>query len=103
MVDILIHWFKGKSSPETIDFPMKYQSITHDGSMYAIYGATWIPSIYPLYVSIYSDINYTIGRYLYMTIPLVLNYWFIDIPSIIISTYNPIYRLYNPIEITSYN
>ena len=26
---------------------------THDGSMYAIYGAPWIPSIYPLYVSIF--------------------------------------------------
>jgi hypothetical protein len=34
-----------------IETPMFY--ISHDGSMVLLYGVPWIPSIYPLYVSIY--------------------------------------------------
>ena len=30
-------------------------SIAHDGSMVLLYMVTWIPSIYPLYVSIYTS------------------------------------------------
>ena len=30
-------------------------AITHDGSMVLLYMVTWIPSIYPLYVSIYAS------------------------------------------------
>ena len=30
-------------------------STTHDGSMVLLYMVTWIPSIYPIYVSIYTS------------------------------------------------
>jgi hypothetical protein len=33
---------------------MADQYITHDGSMVLLYMVTWIPSIYPIYVSIYT-------------------------------------------------
>ena len=32
----------------------KYADISHDGSMVLLYLVTWIPSIYTLYVSIYT-------------------------------------------------
>ena len=36
-----------------VNVPMSF--ITHDGSMVLLYMVTWIPSIYPLYVSIYTS------------------------------------------------
>ena len=35
--------------------PLLGESIGHDGSMVLLYMVTWIPSIYPLYVSIYTS------------------------------------------------
>ena len=34
---------------------VKSQFLTHDGSMVLLYIVTWIPSIYPIYVSIYTS------------------------------------------------
>ena len=36
-----------------MEFPLR--SLSHDGSMVLLYMVTWIPSIYPLYVSIYTS------------------------------------------------
>ena len=43
-------------------------SIAHDGSMVLLFMVTWIPSIYPLYVSIYTSTMDPMGMGYYWNI-----------------------------------
>ena len=40
---------------EFVSWDHDIPTISHDGSMVLLYMVTWIPSIYPLYVSIYTS------------------------------------------------
>jgi len=45
----------GKMAPLDAGYPAVPNSNTHDGSMVLLYMVTWIPSIYPSHVSIYTS------------------------------------------------
>jgi len=70
-----------------------YIYISHDGSMVLLYMVTWIPSIYPVHVSIYTSTMDPMGIYIcmYMYMYIYYIYIYVDIkyPLSMIDIYLP--------------
>ena len=56
-----------------------YIYISHDGSMVLLYMVTWIPSIYPVHVSIYTSTMDPMGIYIYICMYMYMYIYYIYI------------------------